>query len=300
MGNCSNCCTSPYLELTILINNSLNLITTFIGVIFINWEHGGAKGLILYIFLLVLSAIIEIFLFFILLWRKKNLLQKNNSKIINFGFIGMITSITILIIFCIAEIIIKLNFDEKDYPCKNYKNASISFFRILDAIEEQQEKENLCETLDKNYYTKTINKIEVIILYLNSSIVELLSIIDACLWNYFLKKIKEKLDKSKIQNDNIYGRNYVEERVQYPYMGKNGFKNKNIVKNNINNIYFQQNSNQIVFQKNIQINNLSKNNIINDTDYKDSIFHKDKSENSLYLKPSTFNTFKIINKNIYK
>ena len=76
MGNLCNDHTLKHIELLLLVNNSINLIATISGVILINWEHGGSIGLILYLFLISLNTINEIFLILIILWRKRNLLKE--------------------------------------------------------------------------------------------------------------------------------------------------------------------------------------------------------------------------------
>lgn len=313
MGNLCNDHTLKHIELLLLVNNSINLIATISGVILINWEHGGSIGLILYLFLISLNTINEIFLILIILWRKRNLLkEKYHSKAINFGLIGMVLSISIIIIYLIAEIIIKIHFEEKDYPCKKYKNISLSFFgrllKKLNTIEEGQDEENICEAFDRNYYTNTITKLEIIILYLTSTIVEFLSIINSCLWSNFLKKIKILRTNSIIENNSPYIQNYLQNGIVYPYRGnlilqgniRPQIKQINLMQNNFKAIFNPPYPNQIYYQKNLKANNISNSSNKDNKDNKDIMEQRDKSEHSLNIKSNTINTFKLFNKNIYK
>ena len=312
MGNFCSYHSSRFIELSLLVNNSINSITTIIGLILINWEHGGSKGLILYIFLISLNIINEIFLILILLWRKKHLLkEKYHSKAINFCFIGMILCISIIVIYFIAEIIIKINFEEKDYPCKKYKNVSFSFFRRLlkklNSIEEDKGKENLCDTLDRNYYTKTITKIEMVMLYLTSTIVEFLSIINACLWNVLLKRIKIVRNNSIIERNIPYIDNYLQNGILYPYRGdlimqgniNPQIRQINVMQNNFRGIISFPYTNQIYYQNNFQKNDAADNNKEN-KDNRDIMEQRDRSEHSLNIKSNAINTLKLFNKKIYK
>ena len=305
MSNCCKCFTFLFLKILLLINNSLNLITTFIAIIVLNWDHGGSKGLLLFIIFLCLHFIIEILLLLILFWTKNQLLLKHDSKVINFGFIGLILSIIGIIIVCIAEILIKMNFDEKDYPCKNYKNVIFSFFRMLDSIENLQEKEHLCETLDIDYYTNTITKAEIIILFMNSSIVELISFINVCLWSYYLKIIKQIIRLLKLKSSTNFMRNLSNKNLQ-TFINENSininpelFKQSMTIKGNHarkRNSFIQKPSFLLHYKK-TQKHNISK----HDLDFKDSVVHRDRSESSLNIKrpPIVINTLNIYNKKVF-
>ncbi len=305
-----DCCLLLNLTIILVINNSLNLISPLILIILLNWEHAGSKGLLLFIIFIILNIIIEILLFFIILWVKKKLLLKYDTKVINFGFMGLIISIIGIIIVFIAELLIKMNFDDIDYPYKNYKSATFSFFRNLDSLEKLQEKEHFCETLDIDYYTKTITKKEIVVLFLNSSIVELISLINTCLWTFYLKLIKKALKLIKIHSSTITVRKISNRKLKYIYSEVEGNQeiegglnqlnqNMNLQKNNNNvnkvNTSIPKNQKPILSPKKT-FYNISK----NDTDFKDSIIQRDKSECSLNVKqPIIINTLNIFNKKIY-
>jgi hypothetical protein len=306
MSNCCKCFTFLFLKIILLINNSINLITTFIAIIVLNWEHAGSKGLLLFIIFVCLYFIIEILLLLILFWTKSQILLKYDSKVINFGFIGLILSIVGILIVSIAEILIKCSFDEKDYPCKNYKNVTFSFFRMLDSIENLQEKQHLCETLDMDYYTNTITKTEIIILYVNSSIIELISFINVCLWAYYLKIIKQIIRLLKLKNSTNFMRNLSNKNLQ-SFINENGINiNPELIKQSMTlkgnhprnrNSFIHNKPNFILHYKKTQKHNVSK----NDIDFKDSVVQRDRSESSLNIKrpPIVINTLNIFNKKVF-
>lgn len=267
MGTCCNNYSFKCLEITLLITNSINLLITIIAMIIINWKHAGSKGLILYIFLLIFNILNEIFLvsIFILLYKirqKPNI--RFNSRIINLGFIGMVFSICIIIIFFITEIIIRANFNELDYPCRNYNTVSLSFFRTLETINDASNKDDICEGLDKNYYTKTTNKQEHIILYFNSTIVEILSFINACLWGNFLKRFKNQAEESMIKQIPYIGHMHIQ-NMKNPYGGNIfikkgtgvGIKQVNIIQNNYKGIFTPHIPHQKDSKKHLKLNHLS-------------------------------------------
>lgn len=299
MGTCCSNCTFKCLEITLIISNSINLLITIIAMIIINWNHAGSKGLILYIFLLFLNILNEIFLILIIifLYMKKNSNDKFHSRIINLGFIGMVFSICILIIFSITEIIIKSNFNDLDFPCRNYKSVSLSFFRLLQTINDESNKVDLCESLDKNYDTKTTNKREHIILYFNSTIVEILSLINVCLWANFIKKFKSQMEESMIKQV-PYIRNIPIQNFKNPYSANIiikkgdgvGIKQVNIIQNNFKGIFTPQTPHQKGSKKHLSIKHLStkKNEIINLSSV------KDKTNDILYEKQLV--TFNSLNK----
>lgn len=300
MGTCCNNCSFKCLEITLLISNSLNLLITITAMIIINWKHAGSKGLILYIFLLILNILNELFLILIFIFLNKHTKKsdiKLNSRIINLGFIGMVFSICILIIFFITEIVIRSNFNELDYPCRNYNSVSLSFFRILETINNKSNKDDICESLDKNYYTKTTNKKEHFILYFNSTIVEILSFINACLWGNFLKRFKNKVEESMIKHIPYIGKMPFQ-NMRYPY-GPNiiikkgdevGIKQVNIIQNNYKGIFTPYIPHQKDSKKHLTIKHIStkKNNTVNLSTV------KDKSKDILSEKPTV--TFNSLNK----
>ena len=297
MGTCCNNCTFKCMEIILLISNSINLLITIMAMIIINWKHAGSKGFILYIFLLILNTLNEIFLIriFFLLYKKKKYDAKYNSTIINLGFIGMVFSICIIIIFFITEIIIKSNFNDLDYPCKHYNGVSLSFFRILRSINDNSNKDEVCENLDQNYYTKTTNKREHIILYFNSTIVEIFSFINACLWGNFLKRFKNQMEESNIKQIPYIG-NFP---IQNPYGAANiiikkgngvGIRQVNIIQNNYKGFFTPHIPHQKDSKKHLSIKHSStkKNETINLSTV------KDKSKDSLYEKQLV--TFNSLNK----
>jgi len=290
MGNCCDNFSLQCIEFSLLINNSINLLITIFAMLILNWDHAGYKGLILYIFILILIIVNEIFIILITYWRKKILKLKFIPRVINFGFIGLVFSICLLIIFFATELIIKSQFNDKDYPCKNYRNASFSFFRILNAINGEHNKDDVCENLDKNYYTNTVKHIEYIMLYLDSSIVELLSIINICLWSNFLKKVKNLNESSNEEKNIPYIIKNQKKKVQFPFKTNIYFRNGsqirqvNFVQNNYKNIYNSKNKQSFK----------SINNTTNNSDNKYIGSQKDKSEEILYSKPITFNSLKMI------
>jgi hypothetical protein len=268
----------------------MNLLITIIAMIIINWKHAGSKGLILYIFLLIFNILNEIFLILIFIFLYKNKKKSNirsHSRIINLLFIGMVFSICILIIFFITEIIIKANFNDLDFPCRKYNSVSLSFFRNLQTINDKSDKDDLCESLDKNYDTKTTNKKEHFILYFNSTIVEILSLINTCLWANFLKRFKNKVEESMIKHIHYMGKLPIQ-NMRNPY-GNNiiikkgdgvGIKQVNIIQNNYKGIFTQYIPNQKESKKHLTINHISTK--TNDTINLSTM--KDKSKDILYEK----------------
>jgi hypothetical protein len=268
--------------------------------IIINWKHASSKGLILYIFLLILNVLNEIFLILIFIFLNKSKKKSDirfNSRIINLGFIGLVFSICIIIIFFITEIFIKTSFNDLDYPCRNYNSVSLSFFRILTAINDVSNKDDLCEGLDKNYYTKTTNKGEHFILYFNSTIVEILSLINTCLWANFLKRFKNQVEESMIKQMPYIGRVRFQ-NMRNPYAANIiikrgdgiGIKQVNIIQNNYKGIFTPNTPQQKDSRKILTINHSStkKNDTINLSTV------KDKSKDILYEKQIV--TFNSLNK----
>ena len=290
MGNCCENFSLQCIEFSLLIKNSINLLITIIAMIIINWDHAEYNGLILYIFILILLIANEIFIVLIVCWRKKILKVKLITKVINFGFIGLVFSICLLIIFCITEIIIKSTFNNKDYPCKNYKNASFSFFRILNSINGKNDLDNICDDLDKNYYTKTVKHIEYFILYLNSTIVELLSFINIFLWSNFLKKVKNLNERPNEHKNIPYIIKSQNKKVKFPFKTNTYFcKGQqvgqiNVIQNNYKNIFNERNKHSFK----------SINKSTNNSDNKYISSQKDKSEEIIYSKPLTFKNLKMI------
>ena len=290
MGNCCDNFSLQCIEFSLIIKNSINLLITIITMIILNWEHAGYKGLILYIFILILIITKEIFIILIRCWKKKILKVKFIPRVINFGFIGLVFSICLIIIFFITMLIIKSNFNDKDYPCKNYKSASFSIFRFLNSINGEQNRDDMCDNLDKNYYTNTVKQIEYIILYLNSTIVEILSIINICLWSNFLKKIRI-LNESSIKEKKIpYIMKYQNKKIQYPCKTNVFFRNGDQIRQ----VNIIQNNYRSKFISNNKQTSKSINNTTNNTDYKYIGSQKDKSEEILYSKPLAFNSLKMI------
>ena len=80
MGNCCDNCSLQCIEFSLLIKNTINLLLTIISMIIINWDHAGYKGLVLYIFILILLIANEIFIILIICWRKKKIKSKINYK----------------------------------------------------------------------------------------------------------------------------------------------------------------------------------------------------------------------------
>ena len=290
MGNCCDNFSLQCIEFTLLIKNSINLLVTIIGMIIINWDHAEYKGFILYIFILILIILNEILIILIICWRKKLLKKKLITKVINFGLIGIVFSICLLIIFGITEIIIKSTFTDKDYPCKNYKNASFSFFRILNSINGELNIDKMCYNLDKNYYTNTIKHIEYIILYLNSTIVEILSFINIFLWSNFLKKVKNLNERSHEHKNIPYIIKRQNKKVKYPFKTNIFFcKGEqigqiNVIQNKYKNIFKARNKQSFK----------SINKSTNNSDNKYIGSQKDKSEEILYSKPISFKNLKPI------
>jgi len=290
MGNCCDNFSLQCIEFSLLIKNSTNLLITILAMIILNWEHAGYKGLILYIFILILLIINEIFVILISCWRKKILKLKFITRVINFGFIGLVFSICLLIIFCVTAIVIKFNFHDKDYPCKSFKNTSFSFFRILNAINDEQKMDDICDNLDKNYYTNTIKHIEYIILYLNTTIVEILSIINICLWSNFLKKVKILNESSNEEKNIPYIIKNQNKKIQYPFKTNTFFRKGahirqvNFVQNNYKNIYNSRNKQSL--------QSINKTTNFSESKYIGS--QKDKSEEILYSKPISYNSLKMI------
>jgi hypothetical protein len=209
----------------------------------------------------------------------------------------MVFSICILIIFFITEIIIKSNFNDLDYPCRKYNSVSLSFFRILQAINDKSNIDDLCEGVDKNYDTKTTNKKEHFILYFNSTIVEILSLINACLWANFLKRFKNQVEESMIKQMPYIGRVRFQ-NMRNPYAANIiikrgdgiGIKQVNIIQNNYKGIFTPNTPQQKDSRKILTINHSStkKNDTINLSTV------KDKSKDILYEKQIV--TFNSLNK----
>lgn len=87
---------------------------------------------------------------------------------------------------------------------KIIKVPLFQFSVFLNSINGEQNRDDMCDNLDKNYYTNTVKQIEYIILYLNSTMVEILSIINICLWSNFLKKIRILNESSIKEKNSIY------------------------------------------------------------------------------------------------
>ena len=290
MGNCCDTFSLQCIEFSLLIKNSINLLITILAMIILNWDHAGYKGLILYIFILILLIMDEIFIILISCWKKKILKIKFIPRVINFGFLGLVFSISLLIVFFAALMIIKSNFNDKDYPCKNYKNSSFSLFRSLNSINGEQNKNDICDSLDKSYYTNTVKHFEYIILYLNTIIVEILSIINICLWSNFLRKVKYLNESSKEGKNIPYIIKNQNKKIKYPFKTNIYFHNGGQIRH----VKFAQNNYKNIFDSRNKQSCKSINKTTNNTDNKYISSHKDKSEEILYSKPIIFNNLKMI------
>ena len=127
-------------------------------------------------------------------------------------------------------------------------------------------------------------------LYFNSTFVEILSIINICLWRNFLKKLKN-LKESPNEEKNIpYIINNQNKIIPYPFKTNIYFskgdqiREVNIAQNNY--------KNKVNFRNKQSFKSLNKTTYTSDNKYIGS--QKDKSEEILYSKPISFNSIKMI------
>jgi hypothetical protein len=166
--------------------------------VFVKSSHLTTVGFSLLIVIIAFSAIITIGAVCILIFRYKNLINKDKNLFSTIlAIIGLCLTIGILLISLIAESLVQTNFKDIDYPCKdisyNTQASGIVMIRLLDALTYEQKKE-FCKNKNINYNANICSNLEYTMTYLSSTIIECCTLVLIFFWYNDLRRIKEKVD----------------------------------------------------------------------------------------------------------
>lgn len=222
---CFNSCSSPCVEVTSLIFNSISVIMSAIVLFLVNWEYASNLGLVCYIISLVLFVIAEIFLILIIIWRKNGTIKSGNKpKAKGFACSGIVFSIITLLCAVIAEIAIPIAQEDVEYPCKYYHyndyddyddyRGGYGYYRFLEEYD--------CEKMGSNYRTHKLKYSEIMAPYLCSSFLETCSFLLLMLWISENRRVARGVDGPLTSNN--YGTSMGYSRgvvygAQYPPYG---------------------------------------------------------------------------------
>ena len=196
--NCCNSYSSKCVELSIFILSAITFVCSIFGLVFVKSSHLTTVGFSLLIVIIAFSAIITIGAVCILIFRYKNLINKDKNLFSTIlAIIGLCLTIGILLISLIAESLVQTNFKDIDYPCKdisyNTQASGIVMIRLLDALTYEQKKE-FCKNKNINYNANICSNLEYTMTYLSSTIIECCTLVLIFFWYNDLRRIKEKVD----------------------------------------------------------------------------------------------------------
>jgi len=260
--NCCNSYSSKCVELSIFVLSAITFVSSIFGLVFVKFSHLTTAGFSLLIVIIAFSAIITIGAVCILIFRYKNIINKDKNLFSTvLAIIGLCLTIGILLISLVAESLIQTNFKDIDYPCKEFsystQTSGIVTLRLLDAL-THEEKVKFCKNKNMNYKANICSNLEYTMTYLSSTVIECCTLVLIFFWYNDLRRIKEKVDgelpiydssyinRERLEMQGIHFRDIDQLEPSDRYLNQNNLVQSKVVlvKNN-NNIKNQRNSEPI-------------------------------------------------------
>ena len=210
---CCSCCLdnllSKTLEILLIIFHSIDISFLICCFVVISWSKISYINPIIFSLILIINVLCLIFVVFIRIWRRKNIIQTiKKKKGIIFSTISIVILIICLTISVIEEFILSNGFSNADYPCRNKinekddKNYNQYIFKItLNNISTVDNKilRNLkdvdCTDHGKYYYANEIRNEEYIISYFTFSFLQISLFLGIIIWIILKKRIVLGIDK---------------------------------------------------------------------------------------------------------
>ena len=228
MGICICCCcnkkSTDYLENTLIVFTSIELVFLLLGLILIDWKIAASINLVLNIFIFLflvfnLTALI-LFKFF----REYGLLFTKYKKLsLIFAYLGMSFSILCIFLSILSESLISEKIYKYDHPCiyrfsgefedKDKEIDVDEIYSIPNNFKEENETiiKQICDSIPDRreyldslfWYNKRSSPKDIVMSYICSSIIEILSLIGAFIWYNDTRRIKYCIKNKMIEEKGI-------------------------------------------------------------------------------------------------
>ena len=247
MGICICCCcnkkNTDYIENTLIVFNSIEILFLILGLILIEWEIASslclALNLIIFFLLFFSLAIVIIFKIF----RDNELIYSKFRKLCTIlAYVGMGFSIACVFLAIISESLISEKIYQYDHPCLyKYKDSMAKYVDHTNGARVDNDTliKNFCESLDTEksdvlsdifWYNKRSAPKDIIMPYICSTIIEVFSLIGAFYWYNDVRRIKYCIKRKMIEE-----RGLIKYGPLGGYVGTNVEKNKTyVIKNDRN------------------------------------------------------------------
>ena len=218
MGICICCCCNKHktacVETTLIVFQSIEIVFLILGLILIQWDIASKIALIIYIFLLIflLFNLISVILFKV--FREYEKIYTKYKKLCTiFAYVAMFLSIICFFLSIISESIVSEKIYQYDHPCLyRLSNRTDLTSRLLAEHNETLIKNycdnNLKTVFDIFWYNRRSAYKDIIMSYICSSIVEVLSLLSVFFYYNDMKRIKYCI-KGRMNEENgliIYGK----------------------------------------------------------------------------------------------
>ena len=199
MGICICCCCNQQktecLETTLIIFQSFQIVVLILALLLIDWEIATTLTLVINIIILVFILFNLITAILIKIFRDQEKIYYKHKKVCTiFAYMDLFLSIISIFLSILSESIISQKIYEYDHPCL-YRLSEIDGYnlRALAVTNETLIKrycDNLDDVEDFYWHNKRSAFKDILMSYVCSSVVEILSLLSAFFYYNDLKRIK--------------------------------------------------------------------------------------------------------------
>ena len=199
MGICICCCCNQQktecLETTLIIFQSFQIVVLILALLLIDWEIATTLTLVINIIILVFILFNLITAILIKIFRDQEKIYYKHKKVCTiFAYIDLFLSIISIFLSILSESIISEKIYQYDHPCL-YRLSEIDGYNLrLLAVTNETLIKRYCDNLDDvedfYWYNKRSAFKDILMSYVCSSVVEILSLLSAFFYYNDLKRIK--------------------------------------------------------------------------------------------------------------
>ena len=261
MGICICCCcnkkNTDCLENTLIVFTSIEIIFLLLGLILIDWKIAAYVNLVLNIFIFLILVFNLTALILFKCFREYGTIYTKYKKLCQiFAYLGMSFSILCIFLSILSESLISEKIYKYDHPCLNKLSSETSMNNDGSPTDGIIDNEKLikqtCDGFQNQifyvfWYNKRSSPKDIIMSYICSSIIEILSLIGAFIWYNETRRIKYCIKNRMTEEKGLikYG-------VFGDYLGNNS-NEKNIIIENEEITYTRGNMNvNMNFNNNIK------------------------------------------------
>ena len=199
MGICICCCCNQQktecLETTLIIFQSFQIVVLILALLLIDWEIATTLTLVINIIILVFILFNLITAILIKIFRDQEKIYYKHKKVCTiFAYMDLFLSIISIFLSILSESIISEKIYQYDHPCL-YRLSEINDYNLrLLAVTNETLIKRYCDNLDdvEDFYwhNKRSAFKDILMSYVCSSVVEILSLLSAFFYYNDLKRIK--------------------------------------------------------------------------------------------------------------